>query len=87
MYTHFWKVDRRMGQNQKQDEENRRSNRTRQTNERADRKVESMTPEIPDRGETSGVFWASRYRAAMTPQLDKDTPMCAHTLSSLQGHS
>ena len=34
--------------------ENRRCNRTRQNNNRADRKMESNdSPEIPDRGETS----------------------------------
>ena len=43
-----------MGQNQKKGEN--RSNRTRQNNKRADRKVESNdSPEIPDRAKTSEV--------------------------------
>ena len=51
--VHFWKVGRRLGQKQKQGED-RMSNRTRQNNKGADRKMESNdSPEIPDRGETS----------------------------------
>ena len=44
-----------MGQKQK-NPEGSKSNRTRQNNKRADRKVESNdSPEIPDRGETSAI--------------------------------
>ena len=47
------KVGRRLGQKQKTGE-NRMSNKTRQNNKRADRKMESNdSPHIPDREETS----------------------------------
>ena len=49
----FWKVGRRLDQKQKQGED-RMSDRTRQNNKGADRKMESNDcPEIPDSGETS----------------------------------
>ena len=51
----FWKKFRRMGQ-QAEKRWDRKSNRTRQKNERWDSKVESNdSPEIPDRGVTSDI--------------------------------
>ena len=45
----FWKLGRRLGEKQKKGKD--RSNRTRQNNRSADRKVESNdSPEIPDWG-------------------------------------
>ena len=52
-FKKFLDLGRRLGQNQKQGED-RMSNRTRQNNNGADRKMESNdSPNIPDRGETS----------------------------------
>ena len=60
VYRNFRKICRRLGQKLKKGED-RRSNRTRQNNKRADRKMESNdNPEIPERGKTSeesGLPW------------------------------
>ena len=51
----FWKKFSRMDQ-QAEKRNDRKSTRTRQKNKRGDSKVESNdSPEIPDRGETSGI--------------------------------